>query len=155
MSLTKEEREKLEKHWSEHIHDPRNSDIHSEDLAYKYLFLGAEALDRIRSESTWDDEKDQLRVQLAGCGVAAMCNTEESKKHRCERGDYGWSASYEDVCNAVDREISLRYKLDWAMGMLERADNYLATSEREHDIRNSDFDTIVKWRSDLKKWLKG
>ena len=51
---------------------------------------------------------EQTRVQLAGCGVAAMQNTEESKANRVERGAYGWSASYGDVCRMVDREIELR-----------------------------------------------
>jgi len=56
-------------------------------------------------------EVEQLRVQLAGCGVAAMQNTESSKDDREKRGDYGWSESYGDVCCAVDREIELRAKL--------------------------------------------
>ena len=51
---------------------------------------------------------EQTRVQLACCGVAAMQNTEESKANRVERGAYGWSASYGDVCRMVDREIELR-----------------------------------------------
>jgi len=58
-------------------------------------------------------EIEQLRVQLAGCGVVAMCNTETSRaKQKCEQGDYGWSQSYQDVANAVDREIKLRHALD-------------------------------------------
>jgi hypothetical protein len=55
-----------------------------------------------------DAELEQTRVQLAGCGVAAMQNTEESKTNRVERGAYGWSASYGDVCRMVDSEIELR-----------------------------------------------
>lgn len=54
------------------------------------------------------EENERLRVQLAGCGVAAMQNTADSRAHRINRDDYGWSASYADVCSAVDREISLR-----------------------------------------------
>lgn len=54
------------------------------------------------------NEIDQLRCQLAGCGVAALENTVGSRSSRAVRGDYGYSASYEYVCNAVDREISLR-----------------------------------------------
>ncbi len=54
------------------------------------------------------DDVDQLRCQLAGCGVAALENTVGSRSRRAVRGDYGHSASYEDVCNAVDREIALR-----------------------------------------------
>lgn len=54
-------------------------------------------------------EVEQLRVQLAGCGVAAMCNTHKSREEqKCVQGDYGWSQSYQDVVNAVEREIKLR-----------------------------------------------
>ena len=42
------------------------------------------------------------------CQLAALQNTEDSKKDRCVAGDYGWSASYGDVCRAVDRELELR-----------------------------------------------
>lgn len=57
-------------------------------------------------------EIEQLHVQLAACGVAAMQNTEDSKAERLERYSYGWSASYDDVCCAVNREITLREKLE-------------------------------------------
>lgn len=58
-------------------------------------------------------EAEKLRVQLAGCGVAAMCNTEQSRKQqKCVEGDYGWSQSYQDVVNAVGREIKLREERD-------------------------------------------
>ena len=58
-------------------------------------------------------EIEKLRVQLAGCGVAAMCNTEQSREQqKCVEGDYGWSQSYQDVVNAVGREIKLRDTLN-------------------------------------------
>ena len=58
------------------------------------------------------EEVEQLRVQLAGCGVAAMQNTEQSKASRAKPGDYGYSESYGDVCRAVDREIALRERIE-------------------------------------------
>lgn len=54
------------------------------------------------------DELERERVRLAGCGVAAMQNTEESRKRRILPETWAWSASYSDVCRAVDREIDLR-----------------------------------------------
>ena len=50
---------------------------------------------------------EKLQIQLAGCGVASLQNTNESTKERVKEGDYGWSASYADVCRAIDREMKL------------------------------------------------
>ena len=58
-----------------------------------------------------EQEVEQLRVQLAGCGVAAMQNTEATIRDRAVDGDYGYSAAYSDVCRAVDREICYREAL--------------------------------------------
>lgn len=72
---------------------------------------------------TEQDEIEQLRVQLAGCGVAAMQNTRDSIKDRIVAGDYGYSASYSDVCLAVDREIRYREALE-KLARLGNGDNY-------------------------------
>ena len=49
------------------------------------------------------EQVEQLRVQLAGCGVAAMGGTTDAV--RVKHGDYGHSASYEDV-------LAMRRKYD-------------------------------------------
>lgn len=72
-------------------------------------------------------EVEQLRVQLAGCGVAAMQNTEASKEQRAKPGDYGWSSSYGEVCAAVDREIALREANAELLEALKSASNYIDT----------------------------
>ena len=75
---------------------------------------------------------EQLRMQLAACGVVAMENTEKSKSGRISRDNPYWSASYGDVCAAVDREISMRAKLDNAEVVLKE----LARDPRNRDQTN-------------------
>jgi hypothetical protein len=70
------------------------------------------------------DENEQLRVQLAGCGVVALGNTIKAVKQRVSKGDYGWSASYGDVCDAVDREMRLRDALKIATAAMKTCVGY-------------------------------
>jgi hypothetical protein len=58
-----------------------------------------------------DRLREQLeieRIRLAACGVAAMANTEETIKQRIDKDNPYHSASYGDVCSAIDREIAYR-----------------------------------------------
>jgi hypothetical protein len=55
-----------------------------------------------------NEELEKLRIQLAGCGVCAMQNTFDSVKERITKDSPYWSASYGDVCRAVDAEIRFR-----------------------------------------------
>lgn len=65
-------------------------------------------------------ELETERIRLAGCGVAALMNTEELKANRVSRDNPYWSASYQDVCNMVDREIELREELATARKVIEK-----------------------------------
>lgn len=60
-------------------------------------------------KTNYQREVDQLRVQLAGCSVAALGGT----KNPAKKGDFGWSPAYQDVLN-------LRHKHDVALRMLTR-----------------------------------
>lgn len=78
------------------------------------------------------DAMEAEQMKLAACGVAALCNTEQTiKEQRIDRGNPYWSASYGDVCNAVDREIALRTKLAIARAALEHVQCQCTLMERE------------------------
>jgi hypothetical protein len=66
-------------------------------------------------------ENERLRVQLAGCGVAAMGNTRESlERNRLSPDTYGYSASYGDCLRAAEREIAEREAKEAALTENER-----------------------------------
>ncbi len=71
-----------------------------------------------------DLEAEGLR--LAACTHAALSNTPESAKTRIDPGHAYWSASYGDVCAAVDREMALRADLAAARAELARLKAELA-----------------------------
>lgn len=86
----------------------------------------AESIDAIRTRSTAQareiarltqelaEATDQLeieRMRLAGCGVASLSNTAGTVAQRIPRDNPYWSASYGNVCSAVDREMVLRAQL--------------------------------------------
>ncbi len=69
-----------------------------------------------------EDAVEQLRVQLAGCGVVAMSNTRESLNEQMpDKGAYGWSESLQQVWESVLREIHQRERAEAAEQALEMA----------------------------------
>jgi len=60
-------------------------------------------------------ENEKLQVQLAGCSVAALGGTNNIAK----QGDFGWSASYQDVVNLYARKDKLCEALEKARTYLE------------------------------------
>jgi hypothetical protein len=76
----------------------RENDCHQKGLA-----LLDETFHRYKAAAHWirDDrdaaekEAEQLRVQLAGCSVAAFGGT--NPEQVAKRGQYGWSPAYQDV----------------------------------------------------------
>jgi len=55
------------------------------------------------------------RLRLAACGVAALCNTEQSIAEQGITADNPYySASYRDICDAVKREMDMKSALSQA-----------------------------------------
>ena len=54
---------------------------------------------------------ERLRMQLAACTTAALLNTRETMAERITADNPYYSATYADVCRAVDREVEYREKL--------------------------------------------
>jgi len=90
-----------------------------------------------------EEALEHERLRLAGCGVAAMQNTEESRKDRIDIDHHCYSASYGDVCRAVDREIKLRAERDEARALVEKC----ATEPwfRDHMIAIECADAVKRW----------
>jgi hypothetical protein len=70
-----------------------------------------------------EEEAERLRVQLAGCGVAALGGI-APRTRQAMAGDYGWSASYQDVVNLRER-----YELETAELRQQKDAVY---TERDH-----------------------
>lgn len=73
------------------------------------------------------DEIEVLRMQLAACMAAALGNTPATVAERLPREHPYWSAAYHDVCNAVDREMTHRQRLEAAEAEIQRLTDALKT----------------------------
>lgn len=69
------------------------------------------------------------RIRLAACGVAATANTVDTVKQRINKDAHYYSASYGDVCSAVDREMAYREKVKELEGKLDEAIDVISTTD--------------------------
>lgn len=57
-------------------------------------------------------EVEQLRVQLAGCAVAAQGGTDPEQSQVAKKGDYGWSPAYQDVLELRRKYDELKFRME-------------------------------------------
>ena len=93
-------------------------DMSSESNHNEFNVL-ASAISIIQDYQKLKEEADRLRVQLVGCGVAALGYA--TGKNAIEKGSYGYSASFQDVVDLQDKYQKLRGKIDKAQVRLEQA----------------------------------
>jgi hypothetical protein len=69
--------------------------------------------------TTIEKELERERMRLAACTTAALGNTPERVAERLTPDSPYWSASYSDVCAAVDRDMALRAACQAVLGHLD------------------------------------
>ncbi len=77
------------------------------------------------------DELERERIRLAACGVAALENTKACVNKRINKDNPYYSASYSDVCRAVDAEIRLREEVAAQAKRIESLEKSLAACLEE------------------------
>ena len=80
-----------------------------------------------------EDNNDLHKAQLKVISLASLQYNQTLRKLRIPYGDANWTTTYEDVCNAIDREILLRERCE----TLEKA---LMDSK---NIKKEDLDDAV------------
>lgn len=84
--------------------------MHGETLTVEWR--GHQA-SQLRAHADALEELERLRVQLAGCGVVAGCNTRQSLSEKMPTPDaYGYSASLLSVAKCVTREMNERERAE-------------------------------------------
>lgn len=86
------------------------------------ISLCAEIYELLEERDRLIEEVEVERMKVVACGVAATQNTEFTRQQRIPRDNPYYSASYADVCNAVDREMELRSKVETIADLLREED---------------------------------
>ncbi len=116
------------------------------DAAFAGLFLDAA------------ERCETLELKLAACTAAALGNTDRTVAERIEPGHPYYSASYGDVCRAVDREMKLREQLATAKreaveafyaAVMKRADRIRATGASVHGVSEYSYSVTIALDAEL------
>lgn len=89
---------------SEYIHLIKELDCYA-----RHIDLLRDAAIGLREER--DEQAESHRMQLVAISAATLANTESTIKTRLDGPHRYWTPAYQDVCDAVDREMKLRDQL--------------------------------------------
>jgi hypothetical protein len=78
------------------------------------------------------EQVEKERMRLVACGVAALSNTTATASERLSPDHPYYSASYSDVCGAVDREMALRGQVKQLTEALRLAQVRISECELEY-----------------------
>jgi hypothetical protein len=107
--------------------DELKADLAAERIENAHIREAFRTMEKSANQQETDLERERLR--LAACGVAAMQNTPASVAERIGPGHPYYSASYGDVCRAVDREMALRADLSAARAVLDSCGTFTTDPE--------------------------
>jgi len=80
-------------------------------------------------------ENEVLRQRLVACDVISLSNTPETfRANRLCQEHPAWSATYVSVCDAIEREMGLREKLDRLQALLSTPPTWLCPDCRNQWI---------------------
>lgn len=108
------------------------------DAALQALDAERRAREEAEAQLEWE------RVRLAACGVAALANTDKAVQGRIGCDNPYWSASYGNVCDAVDREMALRAEVETLTKAREEAETRLAEHSPDCAMLDRNPDGIKK-----------
>lgn len=100
-------------------------------------------------------ELERERMRLVACGVAADANTRMSANvSRIYSDSKYWSAAYNAVCNAIDREMMLRDERDEYKERAEKAERERDEVFRKYDGRKNLVHELTTITADRDRWKR-
>ena len=100
-----------------------------------------------KREAALTDQIEQLRVQLAGCSVAAV---DSSEANQAQPGSYGWSVSYRDV-QELKKKYDTTQKVAEAARAIEEYEGVQAGRQRKISFISVPRDLLDSLRSEERR----
>lgn len=106
---------------------------------HKCLAIGRQPKHKKELEHENSELKELHRMQLAAISVCLLQNTRESALKRINKNNLYWTATYQDACNSIDREMKLIAQLEIATKVLAEQ---CCIDDCGFDVENEDIDIL-------------